>query len=45
MDGLALSVSPGFALLAAAVYFMGGTGALAAFGAAALARCWNTPAR
>ncbi len=37
MDGLALSVSPGFALLAAAVYFMGGTGALAAFGAAALA--------
>ncbi len=37
MAGLALSVSPGFVLLAAAVYFLGGAGALAAMGAAALA--------
>ena len=37
MDGLELTVSPGFLLLAASVYFMGGVGALAAFGAAALA--------
>ena len=37
MDGLALTVSPGFVLLAAALYFAGGVGALAAFGAAALA--------
>ena len=37
MAGLALSVSPGFVLLAAAVYFAGGMGALAAMGAAALA--------
>ncbi len=36
MAGLALTVSPGFLLLAAGVYFVGGTGALAAFGAAAL---------
>ena len=37
MAGLALSVSPGSVLLAAAVYFLGGAGALAAMGAAALA--------
>ena len=37
MDGLALTVSPGFLLLAAALYFAGGMGALAAFLAAALA--------
>ena len=37
MDGLALTVSPGFLLLAAALYFMGGVTALAAFFAAALA--------
>lgn len=37
MAGLALTVSPGFLLLAASVYFVGGPGALAAFGAAALA--------
>lgn len=37
MAGLALTVSPGFILLAAALYFAGGTGALAAFAAAALA--------
>ena len=37
MAGLALTVSPGFVLLAAALYFLGGTGALAAFLAAALA--------
>ena len=37
MDGLALTVSPGFLLLAAALYFAGGIGALAAFLAAALA--------
>lgn len=36
MAGLALTVSPGFLLLAAGVYFVGGPGALAAFGAAAL---------
>ncbi len=37
MAGLALTVSPGFILLAAALYFAGGAGALAAFMAAALA--------
>ena len=37
MVGLALTVSPGFVLLAAALYFLGGMGALAAFLAAALA--------
>lgn len=37
MAGLELTVSPGFLLLAASVYFAGGLGALAAFGAAALA--------
>lgn len=37
MAGLGLSVSPGFLLLAAALYFIGGTAALAAFLAAALA--------
>ena len=37
MAGLALTVSPGFILLAAALYFAGGIGALAAFMAAALA--------
>ena len=37
MAGLGLTVSPGFLLLAASVYFAGGLGALAAFGAAALA--------
>ena len=37
MAGLGLTVSPGFLLLAAAVYFIGGLGALAAFMAAALA--------
>ena len=37
MAGLALTVSPGFILLAAALYFAGGIGALAAFLAAALA--------
>ena len=37
MDGLALTVSPGFLLLAAALYFMGGVTAMAAFFAAALA--------
>ena len=37
MAGLELTVSPGFLLLAAAVYFAGGVGALAAFWAAALA--------
>lgn len=37
MDGLALTVSPGFILLAAALYFVGGVGALAAFLAAAVA--------
>ncbi len=36
LAGLALTVSPGFLLLAASVYFVGGPGALAAFGAAAL---------
>ncbi len=36
MAGLALTVSPGFVLLAACLYFVGGAGALAAFGAAAL---------
>lgn len=37
MAGLALTVSPGFLLLAATVYFVGGFGALAALAAAALA--------
>ena len=37
MAGLELTVSPGFLLLAAAVYFIGGVGALAAFMAAAVA--------
>lgn len=37
MGDLTLTVSPGFLLLAAALYFMGGMGALAAFLAAALA--------
>ncbi len=37
MAGLELTVSPGFLLLAASVYFAGGMGALAAFWAAALA--------
>ncbi len=37
MAGLELTVSPGFLLLAASVYFAGGLGALAAFFAAALA--------
>lgn len=37
MDSLGLSISPGFVLLAAALYFIGGAGALAAFLAAALA--------
>ena len=37
MAGLGLSVSPGFLLLAATVYFIGGLGALAALAAAALA--------
>ena len=37
MAGTVLTVSPGSLLLAASVYFLGGTGALAAFLAAALA--------
>lgn len=37
MAGLELTISPGFVLLAAALYFIGGVGALAAFLAAALA--------
>ena len=37
MAGLELTVSPGFILLAATVYFIGGVGALAALMAAALA--------
>ena len=37
MAGLELTVSPGFLLLAASLYFVGGVGALAAFMAAALA--------
>ncbi len=37
MAGLGLTVSPGFLLLAAALYYMGGLGAVTAFAAAALA--------
>ena len=37
MAGLELTVSPGFLLLAASLYFAGGIGAVAAFAAAALA--------
>lgn len=37
MAGLELTVSPGFLLLAASLYFLGGVGAVAAFAAAALA--------
>lgn len=37
MAGLAMTVSPGFLLLAAALYFVGGGGALTAFLSAALA--------
>lgn len=37
MAGLELTVSPGFLLLAASLYFAGGVGAVAAFAAAALA--------